>query len=186
MSIVLLSSCVNKENVLDDFQVINDVFPNLFIKDYSFESFLDFKNRKYSKEELEKFEVDSLYNEYEENKILKKKLNVYIYNKLFSIEKKDVEFIEEIHSYEINDLEEVKTNPREIINLPPKLFFSSFNDATLARYKFSRVCFNNNKDEAFFVLKLDCLNGCYNEHVVFVKKHGNKWVVDKKIMIATS
>ncbi|WP_440067157.1 hypothetical protein [Tenacibaculum discolor] len=185
-AIFILLSCNDKGKNNDDFEVINDVFPDLFIKDYLFESFKDYQHRNYSENELEKYDIDSLYTVYEKNKQLKKKFNVFVFNKLDTLNIKDIDLIEGINDYGEFDLEEVKFNPKEKIKLPEKISLSSFEEATIAAYKFSRVYFDKNKEKAFFIFKLTCFDGCYNEHIVFAVKKENKWVVDKTIMIATS
>ncbi|WP_370424784.1 hypothetical protein [Tenacibaculum dicentrarchi] len=72
IAILLLFSCDLKKENIKDLDVINDVFSDLFINDYSFEGFRDYKQRIYTEDELEKIGFDSLYVEYKKNRKIEK------------------------------------------------------------------------------------------------------------------
>lgn len=177
--ILLLFSCTSKKENIKDFDVINDVFSDLFINDYSFEGFRNYKHRIYTEDELEKSDSDSLYTEYEKNKKIKKILNVFINDTLTSIKNKTLELVMNINDYDLKSKEEVKFNPIQEIKLPKNISFSSYENATVARYEFSRVYINRKKNKAFFVLKFDCLDGCYSEHIIYLSRGDNKWSFDR-------
>lgn len=178
----LLSCNFKKEK---DFEVINNVLPELFIKDYSFESFKDYKHRLYAAEEIDKINFDSLYNEYEKNKKLKKTLTLFIKDTLTPIKNKTLKLVLNIDDYDLKPKKEVKFNPIKKIKLPKGISLSSYEDATVARYEFSRVYINKNNNKAFFVLKFDCLNGCYSEQIIYLYKDNDKWFFDRdQILLA--
>ncbi|MCD8449498.1 hypothetical protein LNI98_07295 [Tenacibaculum dicentrarchi] len=179
IAILLLFSCDLKKENIKDLDVINDVFSDLFINDYSFEGFRDYKQRIYTEDELEKIGFDSLYVEYKKNRKIKKTLNVFINETLTSVNNKTLELVLNIDDYDLKSKEEINFNPTQEIKLSKNISFSSYESATVARYVFSRVYINKRKNKAFFVLKFDCLDGCYSEHIIYLSRKDNKWSFDR-------
>jgi hypothetical protein len=193
---ILIVSCKKQETRDLDFVVYNDIIEELIDKDIYFENLDEYILRTQQKDSLsfDKQSFDEIYEIYNKNKKEKEILNVFINNKLYPLDEFDnlsimpiKEIIEDIGSY--NDLNKSKLSfsPVQKINLPEKLNYSSFEQATIGFFKFSRVYFNTDMNKAFFVYEYNCEEEyCYKKSLIYVEKDNEKWQITKYITLVVS
>ena len=161
--IILLFSCNTNTTINYDHYLINDVFMDLVNEDYLFESFIEYKNRV-EKSENDQSDVHVIYEEYLKSRKEKEKLNLFIYDKLSPLDKEVIEIVENTDNYHLG-VNESSFNPKVDIKLDENISFSSFEDATIGYFRFSRVSYNVDMNKAFFVYEFNCPDECYKKYI---------------------
>jgi hypothetical protein len=196
MVTILFISCKEQETKDIDFLVYNDIIEELIEKDIYFENLNEYILRTQQKDSLsfDQQNFDEIYELYNKNKKEKDTLNVFINNKLYSLDEFDnlsimpiKEIVEDIDNYNDLNKRELSFSPTREINLPEKLNYSSFEDATIGFFKFSRVYFNTDMNKAFFVYEYNCEEEyCYKKILIYVEKDNQKWQIIKYTSLVVS
>lgn len=181
--VLIFTSCKKEENINLEVNVLNDVIEYLIEDHYFYESYKDYLNRTNLNDTLD---FDNLYASYINNKIERKTLNIYIDDKLHSMDdfnkKSPIINLESIDDFDIyTNTKKPRQNfsPIQEIKLPEKLKFSSFESSDYF-IGFSRVYFNFELNKAFFVFDMSCFEEyCHSISLIFVEIKNNKWEIVK-------
>ncbi|BDW93369.1 hypothetical protein MACH07_22010 [Flagellimonas marinaquae] len=183
---IVLSCGIQKENKLNDIEIVNDIFPQLIVDAHDYQSYEDFM-KEYDAKKSDSINSGALSKDYYKERKIVNHGKILLPDYFMDLESNDLDVLENMNLSNEYALEEKSKLEFEIDKITNRGDYDLLKSSSsslkvgsgISRVGFSRIYFNKTKDKAILFFEIFCGELCYERNLVFISKDDitGQWTV---------